>query len=105
MGLVWPDNVHEQVARPTNGPDPIVAGDRSRSSELEEETWSRPRSEVLVSYGRVRVSEDLRRANFVTNGSRLSLGATVSWSLRDALDRPLDIPQWHPDQCLVGCKH
>jgi len=50
MGLVWPDNVHEQVvARPTNGPDPIVAGDRSRSSELEEKTWSRARSKDLVT--------------------------------------------------------
>jgi hypothetical protein len=50
--------------RPGHGPDP--------------KTWSRPRSEVLVSYGRVGVSEDFRRANFVTDGSRVSLGATVS---------------------------
>jgi hypothetical protein len=76
MGLVWPDNVHEQVARPTNGPDPIVAGSgagRANSKKRpghgpDPKTWSRPRSEVLVSYGRVGVSEDFRRANFVTDG-------------------------------------
>ncbi len=58
MGLVWPDNVHEQVSRPMNGPDPH----RGRGSEQVERTrrkdlvtgptqsWSRPRSEVFVSY-------------------------------------------------------
>ena len=50
MGLVWPDNVHETGVSPDErSRSPIVAGERSRSRELEEEIWSRARSKDLVT--------------------------------------------------------
>jgi hypothetical protein len=51
MGPVSPDNVQETGVSPDErSRSPIVAGERSRSSELEERTWSRPRSDVFVPY-------------------------------------------------------